>query len=56
MKYKKFDVIELNNGNKATILDINNRNYFVEIVDANGDRVDIKNITEDEISKVIFSK
>lgn len=22
MKYKRFDVIELNNGNKATILDI----------------------------------
>ena len=56
MKYKKFDVVELNNGNKATILDINNRDYYAEIVDANGNRVDIRNITEDEIFKVIFTK
>ena len=56
MKYKRFDVVELNNGNKATILDIKNRDYHVEIVDSNGNRVDIKNITEDEISKVVFTK
>lgn len=56
MKYKRFDVVELNNGNKATILDTSIRDYYVEIVDSNGNRVDIKNITEDEISKVIFTK
>ena len=56
MKYKRFDVIELNNGNKATILDIKNKEYYAEIVDSKGDRIDIKNITEDEISKVIFAK
>ena len=51
-----FDVVELNNGNKATILDINNREYYVEIVDSNGNRVDIRNISENEIAKRIFSK
>lgn len=56
MKYKRFDVVTLKNRNKATILDINNREYYVEIVDSNENRVDIKNITEDEISKVIFTK
>lgn len=56
MKYKRFDVVELNNGNKATILDINDRNYYVEIVDSDGNRVDVRNIAEDEISKVIFTK
>lgn len=56
MKYKRFDVVELNNGNKATILDTNNKNYYVEIVDLEGNRVDIKFIEENEISKMIFPK
>lgn len=56
MKYKRFDVVELKNGNKATILDINNREYYAEIVDKEGTRVDIRNITEDKIFKIIFSK
>lgn len=56
MKYKRFDVVELNNGNKATILDTNNRDYYVEIVDSEGNRVDIKYIGENEISKMVFPK
>ena len=56
MKYKRFDVVELNNGNKATILDTNNRDYYVEIVDSGGNRIDIKYIGENEISKMVFSK
>ena len=37
MRYKRFDVVELKNDNKATILDIKENNeYFVEIVDSNG--------------------
>lgn len=56
MKYKRFDVVELNNGNKATILDTNNKDYYVEIVDFEGNRVDIKFIEENEISKMIFPK
>lgn len=56
MKYKRFDVVELNNGNKATILDTNNRDYYVEIVDSEGNRVDIKYIGENKISKMVFPK
>lgn len=56
MKYKRFDVVELNNGNKATILDTNNKDYYVEIVDFEGNKVDIKFIEENEISKMIFPK
>lgn len=56
MKIKRFDVVELNNGNRATILDIKNKEYYAEIVDSKGATIDIRNITEDEISKVIFSK
>lgn len=56
MKYKRFDVVELNNGNKATILDTNNKDYYVEIVDLEGNRVDIKFIEENKISKMIFPK
>ena len=32
MKLKKFEVVELVNGNKATILDTNNNQYYAEIV------------------------
>ena len=56
MKLKRFEVVELNNGNKATILDNNNSKYYAEIVDSKGNTVDIRNISEDEIKKVIFFK
>lgn len=36
MKIKIFDVVELNNGNKATIIEINKNRYKVEIVDKHG--------------------
>ena len=32
MKLKKFDVVELNNGNKATIFDTKNNELYGEIV------------------------
>lgn len=54
MKYKRFNVVELNNGNKATILDVKNKNYYVEIVDSEGNRIDIKYVEENEIAKIIF--
>ena len=57
MKLKRFDVVELTNGNKAAIMDIiNNKEYFVEIVDSKGNTIDKKNITEDEIKKIVYSK
>ena len=57
MKTNKFDVVELNNGNKATILDIIDKNtYFVEIVDNEGKTIDRKNIYDLDIKEVIFTK
>lgn len=57
MKINRFDVVELNNGNRATILDIKDRQtYFADIVNAYGITVDRKEITENEISRVIFPK
>lgn len=56
MKYKQFDVVVLNNENRATILGINNNSYNAEIVDIEGNRIEIKLITDDEINKILFRK
>ncbi len=57
MKLKKFDVVELNNGNKASILDIRNRDYYAEIVNPNnGATIEHRMIKEDEIKAIIFTK
>ena len=55
MKYKRFDVVELNNGNRATILDIKNNYYNVEIVNPYGITLDKKFISNDEIKGLICS-
>ena len=56
MKLKRFEVVELSNGNKATILDINSNDYYAEIVDDKGNTVDNRIIKEDEIKKVLIHK
>ena len=56
MKLKRFEVVELLNGNKATILDTNNNQYYVKIVNDNGITIDNRAITEDEIKKVLVYK
>ena len=56
MKLKRFEVVELVNGNKATILDTNNNQYYAEIVNDNGITIDNRAITEDEIKKVLVYK
>ena len=57
MRYKRFDVVELKNDNKATILDIKENNeYFVEIVDSNGTTIGNKIIINIEIKRVVYSK
>ena len=56
MRINRFDVVELYNGNKATILDVKNREYYVEIVDSEGNTIDNRNITEEEIKRVLVSK
>ena len=55
MKYKRFDVVELNNGNRATILDIKKNYYNVEIVNPYGITLYKKFISNDEIKGLICS-
>ncbi len=56
MKLKKFDVVELNNGNKATIFDTKNNELYGEIVNDKGITIEHRNINENEIKKVLVTK
>ena len=56
MKYKIFDVIELNNGNKATIVDIDKSELKIDVVDKNGISQGFENVNVKDIKKVIFAK
>ena len=56
MKINRFDVVELNNKNKATIRSIQNDGYLVDEVDLNGNSLGNKTITDSDISKIIYSK
>ena len=49
MKLKIFDVVELNDKNRATILNINNKEYLAEVVNSAG-------ISLGNINKIIVSK
>ncbi len=57
MKIKEFDVIELKNKNKAIILEVKGKDeYLVEIVNLEGNTVDKKVITKQDISKIVYPK
>lgn len=57
MKIKKFDVVELKDNNRATILDnINKNEYLAEIVNPYGITIETKSIKDEEISKIIYEK
>lgn len=56
MKLKKFDVVELKNNNRATILEMKNNEYLVEIVDTNGITVDTRNINQEDIKQIIYTR
>ena len=57
MKIDKFNVVELKDGNRATIIEGKGTNkYFAEIVNAYGITVYTRNISDEEISKVIYNK
>lgn len=56
MKYKKFDVVELKNGNRATILQYQGKEYFTEVVNAYGITLGRQLISNDDISKLVYSK
>ena len=55
-KINVFDVVELIDGNKATILEIDKDKYKVEVVNKNGISQGSKYISLSEINDVIFSK
>ena len=57
MRYNKCDVIELKNGNKAIIINKNNRNqYIAKIINSNGVTIEKKAIKDKEISKILYKK
>lgn len=56
MHINRFDVVELKDGNRATILDTNKKEYFAEIVNIYGVTIEKRNIYESEINKVIYEK
>ncbi len=56
MKLKIFDVVDLYDGNKATILENNKGLYKAEIVDSKGNNQGIVDITEKDIKSIIISK
>lgn len=57
MKIKQFDVVELNNNQKAIIKKINKgKNYLIEIVSDDKTKIEQKTITEKDITKVIYSR
>lgn len=56
MKIKKFDVVELVDDKKATILDVANNKCYAEIVDSNGQTIEYRNIKQEEIIKILFKK
>ena len=56
MKLKIFDVVELNDKNRATILNINNKEYLAEVVNSAGISLGNKVIKDNDINKIIVSK
>ena len=56
MKIKIFDVIELENGNKATVLDIDKGIYKIDEIDEKGNQLRTREVSIDEIKKVIYTK
>lgn len=56
MKMKKFNVVELKDGNKAIILETLGNRYLAEIVNIYGITLDKRIIKENEIKKVIYNK
>ena len=56
MKYKIFEVAKLSDGNNATIIGFDGKDYNVEITDENGITKGTKIIKENEIEKIIYTR
>lgn len=54
MKVKVFDVVEVNNGTKATVLEIIQGGYNVEVVDKRGNSKGRKTISDKDIVSIIY--
>lgn len=55
-KYNIFDVVELYEGNRATIIEINGDVYKVKITDKNGQDIGVKYIRDNEVKQIIVCK
>ncbi len=56
MRLKKFDVVELVDENKATILGVSKNNYYTEIVDKEGKTIEYRNIKPEKVRKILFTR
>lgn len=56
MRLKKFDVVELVDENKATILGVNKNDYYAEIVDKEGKTIEYRNIKPEKVRKILFTR
>ena len=56
MEIKNFDVVELYDKNKATILSIEGNKYFAEIVNLHGITIDKRYISNNDINRIIYTK
>ena len=54
--YNMFDVVELNNGNKATNITNDKSTIKVEEVNDKGISLGIKEVTDNDIKQIIFRK
>ena len=51
---KIFDVVILNNNNKAIILGKKSNTYLAEIVNKKGEKISVENITVEQIKEVLY--
>ena len=56
MRIKQFDVVELNNNQKAIIKKIDKGNYLTEVINDDRTKIEQKVITYKDIKKVIYSR
>lgn len=49
-----FDVVELKNNKKATIIAIGKNQYKAEVLDAKGKKIGVEEIKAEDIAKIIY--
>lgn len=56
MRINIFDVVELQNNEKATILEVSNNKYLAEIVNQDGSTKEKRDIISNDIKKIIYTR